>query len=310
MRLPVKIAASAFALLLAAAGVTGCASLDRWQREAIFQTETAARVDGRSAPEGVEQYDIALPGGGVTGADTLRFWHLAADAAAPTLLYLHGARHNLYGNAWRIERLHAIGFNVLAMDYRGFGRSTRLLPTEHTAIEDARLALAELQRRQPDPTRRVVYGYSLGGAIAIALAQESDDLAGLVVESTFTSIADLVRTRRLGWLPFVNMVVTQKFDSLERIAQVNEPILFLHGTADGVVPHTMSDRLYEAARAVPSERKRLVKIEGASHRGAMSLDPVRFGRTLGEFVELVSGAGAIAAGASAATAASSAASLP
>jgi uncharacterized protein len=197
---------------------------------------------------------------------------------------------------------------VLALDYRGFGRSTRILPSEHTAIEDARLAFAELQRRQPIESQRLLYGYSLGGAVAIALAQEVDGMAGVVVESTFTSIADLVRTMRWGWVPFVNIAVTQNFNSLQRIASVNEPLLFLHGTADGIVPHTMSDRLFAAARAVPDGKKRLVKIEGASHRGAMSLDPDTYGRALDEFTALV-GSTARAAAPAAGLAASAAAGM-
>lgn len=297
MRLSYKIVGFAAIGALAALVVSGCASLDRWQREAIFQTETAARIEGRSAPAGAEQYDLAMPGGGETGADRLRMWYLpAAAAGAPTVLFLHGARRNLYDNAGRIERLRALGFNVLAMDYRGFGRSTRILPTEESAIEDARQAYAELQRREPDPQRRLLYGYSLGGAVAIALAQEVDGLAAVMLEATFTNIADVVRERR--WVPFVGLVVTQKFDSLARIGGVNEPLLFLHGTADRVVPHTMSDRLHAAARGVPEAFKRVVKIEGASHWGVMALDPDTFGRTVREFVGLV-GAGTSASGVSA-----------
>jgi alpha-beta hydrolase superfamily lysophospholipase len=303
MRLSSKLVWSAAAALLATFAVAGCASIDRWQREAIFRTDVAARVEGREAPDDAEQYDLPLPGGGETGADSLRFWYLpAAQPDAPTVLYLHGARRNLYDNAGRIERLRALGLNVLALDYRGFGRSTHILPTEASAIEDARLAFAELERRQPDPARRLLYGYSLGGAVAIALAQQVDGVAAVVLEATFTRIADVVRERR--WLPFVNLAVTQKFDSLTRIAAVNEPLLFLHGTSDRVVPHTMSDRLYAAARAVPPERKRVVKIDGASHWGVMSLDPATFGRTLAEFVALATGSAAsqsspAAAGASA-----------
>jgi uncharacterized protein len=294
-----KLVWSVAAAALAAAMASGCATLDRWQREAIFQTDVAARVDGRSAPDDAEQYDLPLPGGGVTGADTVRFWYLpAASADAPTVLYLHGARRNLYDNAGRIQRLVGLGLNVLALDYRGFGRSTRILPSERSAIEDARLALAELERRQPVAGRRLLYGYSLGGAVAIALAQQHDGVAGVVVEATFTSIADVVRARR--WVPFLGLVVTQPFDSLARIGQVNEPLLFLHGTSDRVVPHTMSDRLFEAASAVPAELKRVVKIEGAPHWGTMALDADRFGRALHEFVALAGRAGPAASTAAAA----------
>jgi uncharacterized protein len=304
MRLPAKLLWSTAIAALLAVGASGCASLDRWQREAIFQTEVAARVDGREAPAGAEQFDLPLPGGGVTGADRVRFWYLpAAGADAPTVLYLHGARRNLYDNARRIQRLHELGFAVLALDYRGFGRSTPILPSEDSAIEDARLALAELERRQPAAHRRLLYGYSLGGAVAIALAQRHDAVAGVVVEAAFTNIPEVVQSRR--WVPLVGLVVTQRFDSLARIAEVNEPLLFVHGTADRVVPHTMSDRLFEAARAVPLEYKRVVKVDGAPHWGSMVLESDSVGHALREFVDLASRAAPLTA-----TATASGAALP
>lgn len=302
MRLPAKLLWSAAIAALIAIGASGCASIDRWQREAIFQTEVAARVDGREAPAGAEQFDLPLPGGGVTGADQVRFWYLpAASADAPTVLYLHGARRNLYDNTRRIERLNDLGFAVLALDYRGFGRSTPILPSEDSAIEDARLALAELERRQPAANRRLLYGYSLGGAVAIALAQRHDAVAGVVVEATFTNIPEVVQSRR--WVPLVGLVVTQRFDSLARIAEVTEPLLFVHGTSDRVVPHTMSDRLFEAARAVPPQFKRVVKVEGAPHWGSMVLESDSVGHALREFVDLASHAAPIAASATASGAA-------
>jgi hypothetical protein len=80
------------------------------------------------------------------------------------------------------------------------------------------------------------------------------------------------------------VVVTQEFDSRARIGQVNEPLLLVHGTADGVIPHTMSDELLAAATGVQPDFKRLVKIEGASHRGAPFVDRPIFDSALREFV--------------------------
>jgi hypothetical protein len=266
------------------ASVAGCATLDTWQRRAIFQHERAA-VDARfgdaAPPPGTQAFDLALANG-----DSVHAWYREAAADAPTVLFLHGARRNLYGSQYRIERLAGLGLNVLAIDYRGFGRSTPLLPSEETALQDARVAFDELLRRQPDPRRRFVYGYSLGGAVAIALAAERDGLAGVIVESSFTSIADLVRASRWGWVPFISAVVTQEFDSRARIRRVNEPLLLLHGTADGLIPHTMSDDLLAAATAVPPAHKRLIKIEGANHRGAPFVDREIFDGALREFVGL------------------------
>jgi alpha-beta hydrolase superfamily lysophospholipase len=170
------------------------------------------------------------------------------------------------GSVFRISRWHDLGFNVLAVDYRGFGKSTEILPSEQTASEDARAAFDELVRRQPDPARRFVYGHSLGGALAVELASHlpADQLAGVIIESTFTSIPDLVRGMRWGWVPGIGLAVTQRFDTSERIAKVKAPLLILHGTADSVVPHTMADELY---RLAGSQDKRVVKIEGGTHSG-------------------------------------------
>lgn len=281
----------------AAAVVTGCASLDAWQRKAIFQHEAAAAFTGFDPPAGVQAFDLPLANG-----DRVHAWYLPARVqGAPTVLFLHGARRNLNGSQHRIERLAALGLNVLAIDYRGFGRSTPILPSEASAIEDARAALAELARREPDPARRFVYGYSLGGAVAIALAGEGAGVAGVVAESTFTSIPDLVRETRWGWVPFVRLAVTQPFDSHARIARVHAPLLLIHGTRDGVIPHTMSDRLAAAAVQVPPPLKRVVKIEGANHRGAPFVGRDAFDEALRAFVDAAS---AHAAGAFAGAAAS------
>jgi len=271
------VAALAFAV-----SVAGCASLDTWQRKAIFQHERATvdpRLAAAAPPPATEAFDLALANG-----DTIHAWYREAAADAPTVLFLHGARRNLFESQYRIDRLVGLGLNVLAIDYRGFGLSTPMLPSEETALQDAHAALDELQRRQPDPRRRFLYGYSLGGAVAIALAAERDGIAGVVVESSFTSITDLVRASRWGWVPFLDVVVTQEFDSRTRIGRVNEPLLLVHGTADGVIPHTMSDELLAAATAVQPGLKRLVKIDGANHRGAPFVDRALFDSALRDFV--------------------------
>lgn len=261
-----------------AAVFTGCASFDEWQRKAIFQPSAGAYA-ARPTPAGVETFDLPLAHG-----EHIHAWFFpAGERAAPTVLFLHGARRDLNGNTRRIERLHDLGFHVLAIDYRGFGRSSPRVPSEASALDDARAALAELQRREPDPARRFLYGYSLGGAIAIALAAESDGLAGVMVESSFTSISDVVRHSQFGWVPGITWLVTEDFNSLARVGQVNEPLLFIHGTNDGVIPHTMSDRLFAAAQRVPLEQKRIFKVDGGRHWGAMWGDSERYAAAMREF---------------------------
>jgi hypothetical protein len=275
-------------LLAVALGVGGafggCASLDEWQRQAIFNP---ARDNPRWFSEplaGTEEFDRALPNG-----DRVHMWYIAQPrgaAGAPTVLYLHGARWNMNGSVFRIARWHELGFNVLAIDYRGFGKSTEILPSEETATEDTRIAFEELKQRQPDPARRFVYGHSLGGALAIdlaarELANEPGAVGGVIIESTFTSIPDVVRGMKWGWVPGIGLAVTQPFDSMTKIRQVRVPLLVLHGTADTVVPHEMADELYAAAG---SQQKRMVKIEGGTHSGSSRTGGNAYGNAVLGFV--------------------------
>ncbi|MGH6610565.1 MAG: alpha/beta hydrolase, partial [Burkholderiaceae bacterium] len=185
-------------------GAAGCASLDEWQRQAIFNPQNGNQRWFSEPLPGTEQYDVALPNG-----HSLHFWYVPQQKnaeSAPTVLYLHGARWNLNGSVFRMSRWLDLGFNLLAVDYRGFGKSTELLPSEETAYADARVALEELKRREPDPAKRFIYGHSLGGALAIdlaagALKEPGNEVGGVIIESTFTSIPAVVRGMRYGWVP-------------------------------------------------------------------------------------------------------------
>ncbi|WP_447917760.1 alpha/beta hydrolase [Achromobacter aegrifaciens] len=252
--------------LLAGASVVGCTQLDSWQRQTIFSPQAEPQTWWREPAAGTQVYDLTLAGG-----DKVRAWYWQSpQAGAPTVLYLHGARWNLNGSAFRIDGWTHMGYSVLAIDYRGFGASTPRLPSEDSALEDAMAGLKELARIQPDASRRFIYGHSLGGAIAIDLAArpEQPAFAGLIVESSFTSIGAMLATQRWGKVPGASLLVTQPFASVDKLARMRMPMLFMHGTADRVVPHTMSDELYAAASNVAPELKRLVKIEGATHSGA------------------------------------------
>ncbi|MFF7398668.1 alpha/beta hydrolase [Achromobacter sp. NPDC008082] len=257
--------------VITAASVVGCSHLDSWQRQTIFSPQSEPQTWWREPAAGTEVYDLSLANG-----DKVRAWYWQSPQAdAPTVLYLHGARWNLNGSAFRIDGWTRMGYSVLAIDYRGFGASTPRLPSEESALEDAMAGLKELARLQPDPARRFVYGHSLGGAIAIDLAArpEQPEFAGLIVESSFTSIGAMLGTLRWGKVPGASLLVTQPFASVDKLAQMHTPMLIMHGTADRVVPHTMSDELFAAARNVAPDLKRLVKIEGASHSGAFRSGP-------------------------------------
>jgi len=190
----------------------------------------------------------------------LHGWYLPSpDANAPVVLYLHGARWNLTGSVTRIERWRKLGFSVFAVDYRGFGQSANVAPTEAFAYEDAEAAWDYATKLAPGKPRYIV-GHSLGGAIAAELARRHPEAAGLVLEATFTSVQEMVEQSPWGFLP-VGLILTQKFDTLSKIGEVKMPVLIAHGTRDSIVPVAMGERLYEAAK----EPKRFIKVEGAGH---------------------------------------------
>lgn len=249
----------------------GCAKLQQTERELVFRIEPGTAHWFSGMPAGIEERVLHDPAFGAT-QNIHTWWWPAARKDAPTLLYLHGSRWNLTGQLFRIEQLHAMGFAVLAIDYRGFGQSLGDLPSERTVYEDADIAWAHLRELQPDPAKRFLYGHSLGGAVAVnlaeALAQEEDtpQLAGLIIESTFTSLADAASAISNTSLP-VHWLLSQKFDSLSKIDKVQVPVLIAHGTGDRYVPARFSETLFAAAQ----EPKRLLLIDGANHNNSLRM---------------------------------------
>ncbi len=248
------------AIALTAAFIAGCAFIETKQGEWIFSPAQGAWRGYNQSGNAFEERWIT-----VNATDKLHAWYSpAADKNAPVLLYLHGARWNITGSAARIPRWNKMGFSVLAIDYRGFGESTRRTPSEASANEDAEAAWAYLSKISPD-NKHFIFGHSLGGAIASKLALNHPEANGLILEGAFTSIPDMVRETKWGFLP-VGFLVTQRFDTLDRIDDITMPILFAHGTRDDVVPFSMSERLFAAAKAP----KRFFRAEGGNHHNLTS----------------------------------------
>jgi alpha-beta hydrolase superfamily lysophospholipase len=204
----------------------------------------------------------------------------SARADAPVLLYLHGARFNVTGSAFRARRMQELGFSVLTVDYRGFGKSTKELPSETLAVEDARAAWDWLGQQYPGRPR-YIFGHSLGGAIAIELAAQVGDEAGTLVEGTFTSSPDVVSSFKWGWLP-VSPLITQRFEAVKRVPAIGSPLLVVHGSEDHLIPPDLGRRLFEAATG----RKAFVLVEGGSHHNTNSVGQPQYRVALAELFGL------------------------
>jgi fermentation-respiration switch protein FrsA (DUF1100 family) len=173
------------------------------------------------------------------------------------------------------------------VDYRGYGKSEGS-PSEKGLYRDARAALAEARRRTPKGVPLIVYGRSLGGAVAIHLAAEQA-VDGLIVESSFTKLRDAAR--RAVPIPFVWLLVAYRFDSIAKIARIEVPILIAHGDRDEVVPFEMGQQLHCAAQA--SREARFHRIAGAGHNDTAEVGGEALWRAFDEFVSAVAaGAGA------------------
>ncbi len=249
----------------------GCAKLEQTERELVFRIEPGTARWFSGLPAGVE--DVQLQSPALAADESLHAWWWPAPRKdAPALLYLHGSRWNLTGQLFRIEQLHAMGFSVLAVDYRGFGQSRGPLPSERSVYQDALIAWEHLARLQPEASKRFIYGHSLGGAVAVNLAHEladdkqSPQAAGLIVESSFTNLGDVATAVSNTSLP-VRWLLSQEFDSLSKIGAVCVPVLIAHGRDDRYVPARFSEALFDAAR----EPKQLLLIDGANHNNSLRM---------------------------------------
>ncbi len=273
------------ALLTAFALATGCATLDEKQRGWIFQPSDRSWWRGDEAAQGMKDVWVNFSSRETGQAVKLHgLWlahpDLARQSNAPVLLYLHGARFNVVGSAFRARRMQELGFSVLAVDYRGFGKSSPELPSETMAYEDARAAWDWLGRQYPGRPR-YIFGHSLGGAIAIELAAQVEDENGTLVEGTFTSIPDVVSSFKWGWLP-VGPFITQRFEAVKRVPAIGSPLLVVHGSQDNLIPPELGRKLFDAATG----RKAFVLVEGGSHHNTNSVGQAQYRVAINELFGL------------------------
>jgi pimeloyl-ACP methyl ester carboxylesterase len=205
------------------------------------------------------------------------WWVPAAGEPRAHALFLHGNAGNIGDRVPHVELLAGAGLDVLAFDYRGYGRSSGR-PSEHGTYRDARAALAELRRRPGvDPDRVAYVGESLGGAIALELALHAPPIA-LVLQSTFTSIRDMAR-RHYPMIP--RAAVPDAYPSLRLVTGLRSPLLCLHGDRDELVPLMHGEALFEAA----PEPKRMHVLAGVGHNDVLARAGREWADAIADFVQ-------------------------
>src|SRR6185503_3599950 len=200
-----------------------------------------------------------------TTNDGLRLhgWFFESNSAPAnaTIIFFHGNGGNISDVGWVGQRLSSRGFNVLLLDYRGYGRSEGDLDGEEGLYADADAGYEYVTKtRGVRPDTVVLYGQSLGTAVATDLASRKQ-CAALILESGFSSASDLASTV-LPLLPrWLHFLTRNRFESARKLSRVECPVLITHGDPDGTIPTENGHRLFAAA----NEPKKLLIFPGAGH---------------------------------------------
>jgi uncharacterized protein len=215
----------------------------------------------------------------LTTADNVHIhsWFVPAGTNAPlTVLFCHGNAGNLSHRTEKLAILHELAVDVLIFDYRGYGRSEGK-PDEQGTYRDAQAAYEYLTRTlNREPRTIIVYGESLGAAIAVDLASKVP-VGGAIIEEPFTSAGD-VGQKMFPFLP-VRWLVRNKYDTLSKVAGINAPLLILHSRQDEFFPLSHAERLLAAAH----EPKRLVELRGG-HNDAFLVSSETYRTALKDFL--------------------------
>jgi uncharacterized protein len=221
-------------------------------------------LEATPAQAGLAYEDVWL-----TTEDGVRLhgWWVPAEDALGTVLFFHGNAGNISHRLASLLTFHRLGYATLIFDYRGYGRSESS-PSEEGTYRDADAAWRHLvEERGIAPERIALFGRSLGGAVAAALA-EKETPGAIILESTFTSIPDL-GAELYPFLP-VRLLARIRYETLARVPRITAPLLVVHSRDDEIIPFRHGRRIWEAAR----EPKQFLEISGGHNDGFFTAGPM------------------------------------
>jgi uncharacterized protein len=232
----------------------GVALLFFRQREFLFPIPPVGRTSPQAA--GFPQAEEHL----LTSADGEKVivWHVPAKPGHPVVLFFHGNGDSLAGLVGRFRGIIADGTGLVALSYRGYAGSSGQ-PSETGLLLDAAAAYAFTAARYKTD-QIVVWGFSLGTGVAVALAADHP-VGRLILEAPYTSIADVASLLSLFRLVPVRWLIRDQFRSDQRIARVTVPLLIMHGSRDAVIPIALGERMF----ALAHRPKQFVRFDGGGH---------------------------------------------
>ncbi|MBA3772584.1 MAG: alpha/beta fold hydrolase [Ramlibacter sp.] len=256
--------------------VLSCIAVYVWADRLIFQPDREVYMT--PADCGVAFRDVFIP---LQGSESLHGWFHQARDGAPSVLFLHGTCGNMSENIAHFRRLSCLGVSVLMVDYRGYGASSGLRPSEREMKEDAVAAWKFLHEVAPASTSRFVFGRSLGASVALGALPKLDIVSGVILECPFTSILDVVRLNKLSYLFPFSFLIRTKFNTYQAAAHVTRPVLLIHGTKDSLIPSDMSKALL--AQLVNGK---LVLVSGAGHDNVALIGAKDYLEEISDFMDI------------------------
>ncbi len=226
------------------------------------------------ASEGLPYEDLTL-----RSSDGVRLsaWYIPSEVSKGSVIICHGNARNMSSDLDAVMMFHGLGFHVLIMDYRGYGKSEGS-PDEQGTYRDAQAAWDWLvQSKQESPDRIVICGRSLGAAIAADLASKNTPEA-LILEAAFTSLPDAAQ----GLYPYfpVKFFLRYRYDTLSKLKHIRCPILVVHSRDDELVPFHHAQRLYAAVIG----KKDLIEL-GGPHKGGYQPTLGKYQQGIKRFLE-------------------------